>query len=209
MKRTVTRLFDKQDQAEAAVRELRRLGVGPDDLSVVLRHAGAGPTRSFAEPAEGKSDTAEAVDTAVGAGEGLVAGGLIGGGAGLLTGLGILTIPGFGPVLAAGWLISTAIGATAGGVSGGALGGLLGALRKSGETEDDANVLAEGVRRGCVMVSVRVEEAEAARIEALLDLNSGARAASRGEIYRQEGWTHFDADAPSRPETGAQGPGAH
>lgn len=197
MKRVVSRLFDKQDQAEAAVRELESMGIPHDDLSIVARHAGAREARSFRKSDEGKSDAAEALDTAVGAGEGLATGGLIGGGAGLLTGLGILTIPGLGPVVSVGWLLSMAIGAAAGGVAGGAMGGLLGALKDNGVPEGDANVYAEGVRRGGTLVSVRVEEADAARVEASLALNNGADATIRGEIYRQEGWTAFDANSPS------------
>jgi hypothetical protein len=199
MKRIVSRLFDNQNQAEAAVRELESMGIPHDDLSIVARHTGAREARSFRNSEaekEGKSDAAEALDTAVGAGEGLATGGLIGGGAGLLTGLGILTIPGLGPVVAAGWLISMAIGAAAGGVAGGAMGGLLGALKDNGVPEGDANVYAEGVRRGGTLVSVRVEEADAARVEASLDLNNGADAKIRGEFYRQEGWTAFDGNAP-------------
>src|SRR5665213_3371704 len=78
MKRVVSRLFDKQDQAEAAVRELESMGIPHDDLSIVARHAGAREARSFRKSDEGKSDAAEALDTAVGAGEGLATGGLIG-----------------------------------------------------------------------------------------------------------------------------------
>ncbi|WP_439611855.1 hypothetical protein [Reyranella sp.] len=40
-----------------------------------------------------------ALDTAAGAG----IGGVVGGGAGLLAGIGLLAIPGLGPVVAAGW----------------------------------------------------------------------------------------------------------
>ena len=195
MKRVVSRLFDTQDQAQAAVRELESMGIQHDDLSIVARHAGARETRSFRIADEGKSDAAEARDTAVGAGEGLATGGLIGGGAGLLTGLGVLSIPGIGPVIVGGWLMSLAIGAAAGGLAGGAIGGLLGALKENGVPEGDANVYAEGVRRGATLVSVRVEEADAARVEASLDLNNGADATIRGETYRQEGWTAFDVNA--------------
>ncbi len=189
MKRVVSKLFHTQDQAQAAVRELESMGIQQSDLSIVARHAGARETRSFRKSDEGKSDAAEALDTAVGAGEGLAAGGLVGGGAGLLTSLSVLSIPGLGPVIVGGWLVSMAIGATAGGLAGGAIGGLLGALKDNGVPEGDANVYAEGVRRGGALVSVRVEEADAARVEASLDRSKGAEATIRSEAYRKEGWT--------------------
>ncbi len=56
----------------------------------------------------------------------------------------MLAIPGLGPVVAAGWLASTAVGAAV----GGATGGLLGALKEAGHSDEEANVYAEGVRRG-------------------------------------------------------------
>ena len=72
--------------------------------------------------AENRTDTEE--DAATGAGIGAV----VGGAGGLLTGLGIMAIPGVGPVVVAGWLAATAVGAVAGAVAGGAAGGIIGAL---------------------------------------------------------------------------------
>jgi hypothetical protein len=134
-------------------------------------------------------------DVAEGAGTGAVAGGLLGGGAGALTGLGLLAIPGVGPVVAGGWLAATAVGALVGAAAGGATGGLLGALKEAGHSDADAHVYAEGVRRGGTLVSVRADEADAGRIEALLNDSRGVDAAARGEAYRAAGWTGFDDTA--------------
>ena len=78
------------------------------------------------------ADVNEVSDTAKGAG----IGGALGGGAGLLAGLGLLAIPGLGPVVAAGWLASTAAVAAA----GAAAGGIVGALVDAGEPAEHANV---------------------------------------------------------------------
>ena len=83
---------------------------------------------------------------------GAAIGGTLGDVAGLLAGLGMLAIPGLGPVVAAGWLVST----VALGVSGGIIGGIIGALTQSGISEDEANAYAEGVRRGGALVVARV-----------------------------------------------------
>ncbi len=194
MKRAVTRLFDSRSEAESAVRELEAMGINHDDISIIAQHSGAAAEdRSFAArdaDGDGTSDTAE------GAGKGAATGGVIGAGAGLLAGLGLLAIPGLGPVVAAGWLASTAVGAAAGAVAGGATGGILGALKDAGVNDEDAHVYAEGVRRGGSLVSVRVEDADAARVEAALDGRGAIDTASRGAAYRQEGWTRFDPDAP-------------
>ena len=74
--------------------------------------------------------------------------------AGLLAGLGMLAISGLGPVVAAGWLVSTAALA----VTGGAAGGLIGSLTQHGVDEDEDNAYAEGVRRGGTLVTARVPE---------------------------------------------------
>ena len=47
-----------------------------------------------------------------------------------MTGLGLMAIPGVGPIVAAGWLVATLAGAAA----GGATGGVIGALTQAGAT---------------------------------------------------------------------------
>lgn len=198
MTRTVTRLFDHHNDAIQAVDELERAGVPHDRISLVSnnsdnwhaghRHAGgAGPLGD--RNGDGENDVAD------GAGKGATTGGLIGGGAGLLAGLGMLAIPGLGPVVAAGWLASTAVGAAAGAAAGGAAGGLLGALKEAGHSDEEANVYSEGVRRGGTLVSVRADDGEADRIEQILNGRQGVDAMSRGQDYRASGWSRFDHDA--------------
>ena len=156
---------------------------------MIARETARAEERSFKAPEGGETKAGE------GAGKGAVTGGLLGGGAGLLAGLGLLAIPGIGQVVAAGWLAATAVGAVAGAAAGGATGGLLGALQREGVDEADANVYAEGVRRGGTLVSLRVKEEEASRAEVILDRNSGVDAMTRGSVYREQGWTSFDEDA--------------
>ncbi|RUU65256.1 hypothetical protein EOD03_37020, partial [Mesorhizobium sp. M7A.T.Ca.TU.009.01.1.2] len=141
--KTVTGLFDNYDQARDAVGELEATGVPHDDISIVASNSSGRLTGEASEAGE---------DAAAGAGVGAV----IGGAGGLLTGLGLMAIPGVGPVVAAGWLAATAVGAVGGAVVGGAAGGIIGAMTESGVPENDAHVYAEGVRRGGTMVIARV-----------------------------------------------------
>jgi hypothetical protein len=134
------------------------------------------------------ADVNEVSDAAKGAG----IGGAIGGGAGLLAGLGLLAIPGLGPVVAAGWLASTAAVAAA----GAAAGGVVGALVDSGEPEEHAHVYSESVRRGGTLVTARVADQDAARIQDILDRYKPIDPALRGAEYRKEGWKTFDPKAP-------------
>ena len=203
MSKTITRLYDDRAQALAAVEDLERAGVDKNRISLVSDnadnwHGGAQGPLGDAN-GDGENDVAD------GAGKGATTGGLIGGGAGLLAGLGMLAIPGLGPVVAAGWLASTAVGALVGAAAGGAAGGLLGALKEAGHTDEEASVYSEGVRRGGTLVSVKADDAEADQIQQILDRRHGVDAQVRGEAYRQSGWagfdpaaTPYDADAISR-----------
>ena len=76
-----------------------------------------------------------------------------------------MAIPGIGPLVAAGWLATTLAGAGAGAVAG----GLVGALTGAGVSREEAEVYEEGVRRGHTLVSVRADETDIPRIEAILD----------------------------------------
>jgi hypothetical protein len=176
--KTVTRVYDSYAQARAAVDALERAGVPSSDVSLVAnKHVSAD-----------YADVDEVSDAAKGAGMG----GVVGGGAGLLAGLGLLAIPGLGPVVAAGWLASTAVGVAAGATTG----GIVGALVDAGEDRVRAGVYSESVRRGGTMVTARVRDEEAGRVEAILESCRPIDPVARGAEYRKTGWTMFDDKAP-------------
>lgn len=110
---------------------------------------------------------------------------MLGGGAGLLAGIGLVAIPGIGQVAAAGWLVAALAGA---GV-GAAAGGLLGTLTDAGLGEREASRYAEGVRRGGTLVSVRVGEDLSDRALAVLQRHGSIDLDERAEGWRAQGWT--------------------
>jgi len=182
----VTGLFDRYEDAASAVRQLTALGIPRDDISIVANNSDNWYDDS-------------ATETGAEAGAGL--GALAGGAGGLLTGLGLLAIPGVGPVVAAGWLVATAAGAAAGAVVGGAAGGLIGALTDAGVEAEDAEIYAEGVRRGGTLVSAQVTDRDLPAARAILN-KGGVDLVTRREQYRSEGWTSFDPNADTLPGTG-------
>jgi hypothetical protein len=197
MTTTVSRLFDNYSVALQAVRDLETAGVPHADISIVANNADGwyatasdtsaprvGTAARLDRNANGVDDRAE------GSGEGAGIGAVVGGGAGLLAGLGLLAIPGLGPVVAAGWLASTALGAAV----GGAAGGLIGALTSAGVSKEDAHIYAEGIRRGGTLVTARVPDAERPKCEAILD-RASVNLHARGAAYRKAGWKEFDAQA--------------
>lgn len=174
--RTVTGLFDTYDHAESAVRSLKDAGIASEDISIVANNA-SGTVHKHDEDEGGGG-------AATGAGLGVATGG----GIGLLAGLGALAIPGIGPVVAGGWLLTTAVGAAIGLASG----SIIGALLKAGVSEDDAHVYAEGIRRGGTLVTGRVDEARAEAANAILRNSNGVDIATRRSEYASEGWDKFD-----------------
>jgi hypothetical protein len=170
--RTVTGLYDSYDAATQTVRDLEAANIPHSDISIVAHESTGG--------------------AAVGAETGASAGAVIGGGAGLLAGLGILAIPGVGPVVAAGWLVATAVGAIAGAAAGGATGGLIGSLTSAGVSRDDASFYAEGVRRGGTLVTARVDEEHITTVETIMNRHGRIDRATREHVYRDAGWQGFD-----------------
>lgn len=196
---TVVRLFDHPSDALRAIDRLRRMGVDDDDISLVANNRegwyddnGVRQDRLTRkdDDLDGKDDRLE------GAGDGAVTGGVIGGGVGLLAGLGMLAVPGLGPIVAAGWLASTATGAAAGAVAGGVVGGIVGALTHEGVDRKDAEVYAESIRRGGAVVVVRTHDDKRREIEAALSDYNASDAARRGDYYRDEGWAGYDPRQP-------------
>src|SRR6201747_3016644 len=179
---TISRLYDNYADAQRAVQGLEAAGVPHSDISIVANNSDKWYSGNKVDrDGDGVDDRAESAGKGAGIGAGL------GGAAGLLAGLGLLAIPGLGPVVAAGWLAATAVGAAA----GAATGGLVGALTEAGVSKDDAPLYAEGVRRGGTLVSARVPDADQSRLDALLN-QSSVNLRDRSAAWRKTGWQTFD-----------------
>ncbi|APG86007.1 general stress protein [Sinorhizobium americanum] len=178
--RTVAGLFDDYHDARQAVNDLEAAGIPSEDISIVANNVGDRYSGESSGAAEGAG---------VGAGLGAAGGGAVG----LLTGLGLMAIPGVGPVVAAGWLASTAAGAVAGAVAGAATGGIIGSLTDSGVPEEEAHLYAEGVRRGGTLVVAKVDEALVPQADAILRNRHAVDPSVRRRAYTEEGWSTFDA----------------
>jgi hypothetical protein len=185
MIQTVTALYDTYDFAVSAVDALEAAGIPHSDISIVSNNV------------DNRYDKDRPTHAAEDAGKGAGIGAAVGGVGGLLTGLGLLAIPGVGPVVAAGWLVATAAGAMTGAVVGGAAGGLVGALTGAGIPERDANFYAEGVRRGGTLVTARVDDARVSMAREILQRHKAVDPALRGAAYRESGWASFDPSAPA------------
>jgi hypothetical protein len=146
MSRTVYCLVDGGTRAESVVEQLKEGGFASEDISVIMPDSSGS---KFLAP----EFTSKAPEGAV-AGAGT--GGVIGGVLGWLTGIGALALPGFGPLVAAGPLMT----ALAGVAAGSAVGGLAGALIGLGIPESDVNRFVGRVQEGCAFIAVRVDDNE-------------------------------------------------
>ncbi|HVA33379.1 MAG TPA: general stress protein [Candidatus Baltobacteraceae bacterium] len=156
--RLETGLFYNRHDAEMAVRMLRDLGYGEDEISVMMSDQTR--TREFAEA------------TGTKAAEGTTAGGLIGGTLGGIAAAMSTTIA--GTVITGGAALpfmAGPIAAVLAGIgAGGIVGGVIGALVGAGIPEHRAHEIEAGLKEGGIMVAVAPrEEPQRQRVNEVLN----------------------------------------
>src|SRR5258708_34612745 len=103
-------IYSTRAGVENATDSLVKVGFPTSDISVLLPESLGGPK---------EMGTEKATKAPEGAAAGVTTGGVIGGTLGLLAGVGLLAIPGFGPFIAAGPIMAGPAGLAAGGAVGG------------------------------------------------------------------------------------------
>ncbi|WP_156367110.1 hypothetical protein [Bosea thiooxidans] len=137
---TITRTYETFEDARNVAVRLAEVGIQPERIGLLGQQAG------------GDDNTAAAAGV----------GGAAGAATGLALGLGALTIPGVGPIIATGWFLS-------GAVTSALAGGVLGALVDAGVPANDAERHASEHASGRSVVSVRVEESDVALVTRIMD----------------------------------------
>jgi len=151
MRNTCLGLFADPGEADKAVDELREAGVRREDISIILREEGRGAVRVTR-----KGEVAKDAAT------GVTAGGAIGGVAGLIIGIAVITVPGIGGLIAAGPLAIALglvqLGGTtlAGAITGAAAGGIIGGLVGLGVPRERAEAYEEAIRKGQILLAIGV-----------------------------------------------------
>lgn len=167
MAKMVFGIFQQNENAEAAIKELETEGFNTKDISIMMQNQ---------EDAKVIADNTGA-SAADGAASGAATGAVIGGLAGLLVGIGAIAIPGLGALLIGGPLasalgLSGAAAATVSGATTGLLaGGLIGALVNIGVPEEDARLYEERVKSGAILVAVPARTGEHREASAILREN--------------------------------------
>jgi len=197
MAKTVVGLMNTAEEAERVVRDLTSTcRCDRADIGLMAR----GTDQADVSDTDAHEPRSEVAHGAMkGAGTGAALGGVLG----LVAGVAALSIPGFGPFIAAGPIASALAGA---GV-GAAAGGIIGALANMGVPEEEAHYYAEGVRRGGTLITVHARSDDAADCAAEVMRQHGAvDIDERGAQWKQEGWNGRiePADERGRQTTGTQ-----
>jgi hypothetical protein len=146
---------------ERALEALRAAGFRNSDISAILPDRDTN-TRDLAHEINTKAPEG----MSAGAGAGAAMGGILG----WLVGIGAIAIPGIGPLVAAGPIVSALAGAGAAGAAGGLVGGLVGA----GIPEVEAKRYAGRIREGGYLLTVHCDDsAWAKRAEEILEATGG------------------------------------
>ncbi|HHU92131.1 MAG TPA: hypothetical protein GXZ20_03190 [Halanaerobiaceae bacterium] len=137
---TVIGVFDDKESAESALREIEDLGFTEEEISLIAKDDGEDSPYMDQNLADGAAT-----------------GGAIGGLAGIAASLGALTIPGIGPILAAGPI--------AAGLTGVAAGGIAGSLVDMGIPRERGDYYENEVKSGKILAAVDLMDADEDEIE--------------------------------------------
>jgi hypothetical protein len=166
-------IAESEPQAVQIVQQLKNAGFSHQDISVLFPDRQG--TRDFAH--EQKTKAPEGAVT------GASTGGVLGGALGWLAGLGMLAIPGIGPVIAAGPLLAALSGVAV----GAAVGGITGALVGMGIPEYEAKRYEGKIRGGNLLISVHTEAANSAdKARTIFQQAGAADIAVSGEVRPKE-----------------------
>ena len=186
-KKAVFGIYDSRAEAESAANRILESGFSRDDVSVLMSDTQS--TKDFATKKNTKAP------------EGTTTGGVIGGAAGgvlgLLAGIGSLSIPGLGPLIAAGPIMAVLAGIGSGGV----VGGIIGALVGMGIPEYEAKRYEGRVKEGGVLLSVHCDTGEEVdRAKSLLEDTGAEDISSAAEASVGAGPVARDTTVrPNRP----------
>lgn len=164
----ITAVFDTRDHAQMALNELRQLGVKDNELQIIA-------SQSHGDSA-GNAGTEKLDDS-----KNVTSGTVAGMGVGALFGIAAALIPGVGPFITAGTLLTTALGAVGGGaVAGAVVGGTTGLIASSlagaGYHDDEARYYGSAVESGGTLLVVDAARLDSAGVREVLHRHGGRSA---------------------------------
>ena len=180
--KTVAGVLPSLNEAGHACIDLEHIGVPREDISLIAGNDGS-LHDEYLEKARKASTSTEAAAASTAA---------FGGGMGILAMLIAFAIPGVGPVLALGPML-TVLGAMG---IGAAAGGLIGALHNMGISHEEAPLYEEAVRRGAVMVAARVDDRLEEEAVTVLKRHGARDVRDEADTWGHSGWSGPAHDPP-------------
>jgi hypothetical protein len=157
-------LFSERRQVELAVSKLKNSDFPMEQVAIVVRNAQGEQEIHGIDVQDYRGN-----HTQEGAVTGILTGGAIGSITGLLVGLGVLAIPGIGPILLAGAEATALVTALAGGTIGGVTGGLVGALIGLGIPETRVKIYRDGILKGDYLIIIDGTESQLIEAQHILE----------------------------------------
>ena len=181
---TVVGVFELRSEADAAIYELQRAGFRDEQIGFIVRDEDTGAATTV--------EDGNTTETAPGAAVGAVSGGIIGG---VIGAAAALLIPGIGPAIAGGILVTVLGGAAI----GAAAGGIVGALVGMGVPEEEAHYYAGEFHSGRTLVTVRADGRQQEAINILhhyggYDAGTRLGQAQQGQQMQAPTYTQADRD---------------
>ena len=164
MTRTIHGLFANDAVAGAVIADLEAAGFSHSDISFIASQTPRADDLNHLKVRDAVIDAAPD-ETLPGVGTAAGVGAASGATVGLMAALMSVTIPGFGPIIATGWLLSTLVGAAA----GAATGGIIGVLTENGVSGEDATFYNDGIKNGGALVTLKQEEERASVVETIMN----------------------------------------
>lgn len=153
-------IYQNRMELEQGIESLKQKGFRNTDISILMQEN------------EGTKDfgVQKATKAPEGAATGAGTGALLGGALGWLVGIGALAIPGIGPFIAAGPIVSALAGLGA----GGALGGVAGSLVGMGIPEYEAKRYDGRIKKGGILLSVHCDNTDWSKLAKVVLHDTGA-----------------------------------
>lgn len=187
MSSLVTGLFENESGAESAVAQLKQIGYGQNEITIIMKDRQA--ATEFAHETGSRS--------LEGVGAGAAIGGTIGAVLAGLLAVGSVTIPGVG-LIAAGSLAAMLAGAGAGGLTG----GLIGWLSSAGIPAEAAPYYERGLSTGGVVVAVAAHAGDEAHVEQILRYGAAVTSGNNMPLYVNPPYQQrFETDRTSMADT--------
>jgi cation transport regulator ChaB len=164
--RTISAVFEEQNQVDGVIRRLIERGIPKEDLSVM--------GRNFQSETRITGFISKRDVILGGLRSGAIFGSLFGSFLSLLTGVGVLLVPFVGPVVAAGPIGAILLGATSGALAGSAGAGLVSVLAALGMPEEQAALYQTRLEAGEFVMMVEVPADRTGEYQLLLE-SAGAK----------------------------------